>query len=325
VINTLLDAYVDFHAKIHSSPRLLEFYQRQLARRESEAQRARERLARYEKRRDIVAARPELKVAADKLAATTAAMAGTSMRVAELRRRLIETEAELGKQVRTEPVQKRLELNPTWESLVRRRDEILQQRRERSERYKENHRLMQDAVGNVAAIERQLKETPKFIVAAEVIADNTTHRTLLDRMIETRIDLASTEAKRAQLKMELKQERAELRRKRRSATKVGRLQNRIIEIEDSRKLFRQKADEAQIAQAMDREHLVNVAIVDRPRMPLQPVESLSGVVATLTSTAALGVALGMAYVLEFLRRAFRKEPDLERYLGVPALGTVREF
>jgi len=324
-INTLLDAYVDFHAEVHSSPKLLEFYRQQLALREAAAARARERLARYEKRRDIVAARPELKVAADKLAATAAAMATTTLRVAELRRRILDTEAELDKLPSTEPVQKRLVLNPTWETLLRRRDELIAQRRERSERYKGTHRSMQEADENIAAVERELAATQKFIVGAEVIGDNTSHRALLDRLVEARIDLAATEEKRALLKTELKAQRTQLRRVRRTAIKVGRLQNRVREIEESRKLFRQKADEAQIAQAMDREHLVNVAIVDRPRLPLAPVENLSGVLATFTSTAALGVALGMAYVLEFVRRAFRKEPDLERYLGVPALGTVREF
>jgi uncharacterized protein involved in exopolysaccharide biosynthesis len=325
VINTLLDAYVDFHAQVHSSPKLLEFYQQQLARREAEVWRARERLARYEKRRDIVAARPELKVAADNLAATTAALATTDIRIAELRRRVQETETELAKLPKTEAVQKRLVLNPTWESLLRRRDELVAKRRERSERYKGTHRSMLEVDENVAAIERELSTTQKFIVGTEVIGDNTTHRTLVDRLVVARIDLGAAEAKRALLKTELKAERSQLRRQRRFATKVGRLQGRIGEIDESRKLFSTKVDEAKIAQAMDREQLVNVAIVDRPRLPLQPVESLSGVLATFTSTAALGVALGLAYVLEFLRRAFRKEPDLERYLGVPALGTVREF
>jgi uncharacterized protein involved in exopolysaccharide biosynthesis len=325
VINTLLDAYVDFHAQVHSSPKLVEFYEQQLGRRERELWRARERLARYEKRRDIVAARPELKLAADNLATTTAALATTDIRIAELRRRVQETEVELAKVPKTEQVQKRLILNPTWESLLRRRDEIVAKRRERSERYKDTHRSMQEAGENVGAIERELAATQKFIVGTEVIGDNTTYRTLLDRLVLTRIDLAAAEAKRTLLKTELKGERLRLRRQRRFATKVGRLQGRIGEIDESRKRFSAKLDEARIAQAMDREQLVNISIVDRPRLPLQPVESLSGVLATFTSTAALGVALGMAYVLEFLRRAFRKEPDLERYLGVPALGTVREF
>jgi uncharacterized protein involved in exopolysaccharide biosynthesis len=325
LIGTLLDTYVDYHARVHSSPRLMDFYKRQLVERELLAHRARERLTRYEKRHDIVAARSELKTAAETLAATEATLTQGQLKSTELRRRISETEATLTTLPRTETAQKHLILNPAWKELERRRDELEVQRSERRERYQEKHRLVQEIDENLATLERALRETAQYVIGSETVGHNEIYRNLDGKLVESRIELAALEARRTLLKSDVKKQRKTLSRRRREAIKVGRMQSRLTEIEESLKLFRQKADEAQIAHAMDREQLVNVSVVDRPQMPIPRVPSLSGVLATVAVVAALGLGLGMAYFLEFFRRCFRKEPDLERYLGVPALGTVREF
>jgi uncharacterized protein involved in exopolysaccharide biosynthesis len=325
VVNALLDTYVEYHARVHSSPRLLEFYNEQISEREAAADRARERLRRYESRHDIVAARSELKSAADTLGTTEEALHTNQLRAAELRRRIAETEAMTAKLPRTETAQKQLILNPTWKDLQRRRDELEQQRAEKRERYQEKHRLIQEIDQALATITRELGETPQFVVGSETVGQNDAHRSLTEKLTDSRIDLAAVETKQVMLKAQYKTQRIQLSRRRREAIKVGRLLGRVQEIDESLKLFRRKADEARIAQAMDREQLVNVSIVDRPHPPIPRVPSLSGVLAILTVLAALGLGLGIAYFFEFFRRSFRKEPDLERYLGVPALGTVREF
>lgn len=324
-VNTLLDSYVDYHARVHSSPRLIEFYNRQIVEREASADRARERLTRYESRHDIVAARSELKSSADTLAALEQAFHTNQVRAAELRRRISETEATIATLPRTETAQKHLILNPSWKDLERRHDELEQQRAEKRERYQEKHRLIQEIDQNLEAVTREMKQTPQYVIGSETVGHNEMYQSLTEKVTDNRIDIAVVDAKQATLKSQIKAQRTQLSRRRREAIKVGRLQSHLSEVEESLKLFRQKTDEARIAQAMDREQLVNVSVVDRPRAPIPRVPSLSGVLAILTVVAALGLGLGIAYFFEFFRRSFRKEPDLERYLGVPALGTVREF
>ena len=74
---------------------------------------------------------------------------------------------------------------------------------------------------------------------------------------------------------------------------------------------------------MDQRKLVNVAVVERPGLPLERTDDTK-VPLMLAIISGLAVSLGGAFGIEYLNRTLRFERDVERYLGLPVLGTVAE-
>ena len=64
-------------------------------------------------------------------------------------------------------------------------------------------------------------------------------------------------------------------------------------------------------------------VVERPGLPLERTDD-SKVPLMLAIISGLAVSLGGAFGLEYLNRTLRFERDVERYLGLPVLGTVAE-
>jgi capsular polysaccharide biosynthesis protein len=74
---------------------------------------------------------------------------------------------------------------------------------------------------------------------------------------------------------------------------------------------------------MDQQKLVNVQVVERPGLPLEPVgNKWNSLIMAMIS--GLVVSLGGAFGLEYVNRTLRFERDVERHLGLPVLGTVAE-
>ena len=88
-------------------------------------------------------------------------------------------------------------------------------------------------------------------------------------------------------------------------------------------LYTKRQQEAAIEDAMDQRKLVNVAVVQRPGLPLQRTDSTK-VPLLLAIISGLAVSFGGAFGLEYLNRTLRFERDVERYLGLPVIGTVSE-
>ncbi len=88
-------------------------------------------------------------------------------------------------------------------------------------------------------------------------------------------------------------------------------------------LYVQRGQQAQLEDAMDQRKLVNVAVVERPALPLERTDDRK-VPLMLAIISGLAVSLGGAFGLEYLNRTLRFERDVERYLGLPVLGTVAE-
>ena len=74
---------------------------------------------------------------------------------------------------------------------------------------------------------------------------------------------------------------------------------------------------------MDQRKLVNVAVVERPALPLEQTTDRR-IPLVLAILSGMVVALGGAFGVEYLNRTLRFERDVERYLGLPVLGSVAE-
>jgi uncharacterized protein involved in exopolysaccharide biosynthesis len=91
--------------------------------------------------------------------------------------------------------------------------------------------------------------------------------------------------------------------------------------EDNYLLYRKKTEEARITDALDANHMVNLAVVEKPLVPGLPSHSpvFFAVLAFMTMTTA---SVGLIGSLEYMDRTFHTPRQLEAYLDVPVLASV---
>jgi uncharacterized protein involved in exopolysaccharide biosynthesis len=90
-------------------------------------------------------------------------------------------------------------------------------------------------------------------------------------------------------------------------------------------LFHRRSEEAQISEAMDREKLLNVAILERAALPLKAMRESKLTIVALAVFVGLALGLGLVFGMEFFNTSVRSEKLLEDQLNLPVLATIEKF
>jgi uncharacterized protein involved in exopolysaccharide biosynthesis len=99
------------------------------------------------------------------------------------------------------------------------------------------------------------------------------------------------------------------------------LQARVTELQANFQLYTQKHNEAQVANAMDEQQLVNVAIAERPTFSTRPSSPRLGLTLSFGSIAALFFAVCSVFFAEMGRDTVATPAELEALSSAPVLAT----
>jgi uncharacterized protein involved in exopolysaccharide biosynthesis len=143
----------------------------------------------------------------------------------------------------------------------------------------------------------------------------------MTEMLRLESDLKEQRAKKLWLDGDLARGRRQLVTLKQKGLEFDRLDEELQRRRALVELFEKRQQEASLAEAMDQERLVNVEVVQRPKLPLDK-PSDSKVPVLLALIAGFAVAFGGAFGAEFLNRTVRFEHEVEDRLGVPVLGTI---
>ncbi|MFQ5627685.1 MAG: GumC family protein [bacterium] len=86
-------------------------------------------------------------------------------------------------------------------------------------------------------------------------------------------------------------------------------------------LYLKKQEEARISEALDREKVSNVTIVDPATVPLSPIRPNKKLNLILGFLLAIMVAVGMPFGLAYFDNRIRTDSDIERKLDIPVIGS----
>lgn len=100
------------------------------------------------------------------------------------------------------------------------------------------------------------------------------------------------------------------------------LQTRVSELQNNYQLYSQKKNEAQIADAMDQQQLVNVAIAERPTFSGKPYRPRALMDLSLGLFTALFVGLCAIFFAELGRDTISSPSELEALSTIPVLATI---
>jgi capsular polysaccharide biosynthesis protein len=103
------------------------------------------------------------------------------------------------------------------------------------------------------------------------------------------------------------------------------LQNQVDVDGQNYQLYLSKIEESRISDAMDREKIASVSLIEPARVPFKPVSPK--VLLNMVLAIFLGGfgALGLAFFLEYLNDTLERAEDVENVLQLPVLGSIPEL
>jgi uncharacterized protein involved in exopolysaccharide biosynthesis len=219
-----------------------------------------------------------------------------------------------------------VEVNPVVRQLSQNLIDKEVERVELLTKYTEKDRHVRDNGEEIAELRSRLNEVKRdepTVVASEEYRPNPVYDAGVTELLKLEADLREARARQLTLDQELTRTRRQLVDLQEKALDFDHLEQEVTRRRDTLDLYEKRQQEARISEAMDQEKLVNVEVVQRPALPLDPAEDKS-IPIVLALLSGLAVSFGGAFGIEYLNRTVRFERDVERHLGLPVLGTVVE-
>ena len=249
----------------------------------------------------------------------TASIAGTEEKLRVVREQLA-SQPETVKRIQ------QMEVNPVVRQV---REHLVEREVDRVallQKYTENDRHVRDNQNEIDSLEMKLDHATvnePLTISGETYAANPVYEARLAELLDLEAKLRENRARKLALEEDLDRTRRQLVSLKQRAFEFERLDQEVQRHRSAVDLYVKRGQEAQLEDAMDQHKLVNVAVVERPNWPLERTDDRK-VPLLLAIISGLAVSLGGAFGLEYLNRTLRFERDVERYLGLPVLGTVAD-
>jgi uncharacterized protein involved in exopolysaccharide biosynthesis len=193
------------------------------------------------------------------------------------------------------------------------------------QRYTADDRLVKDKEKEIEELKKSLETVKPTTVGGESISLNDVHRRILNELLKARVDLRALNEKKAALTQQVAGYSSAAADKKRKGFDYDRLLREVTVKKDSLDLYKKKAEEARISDAMDERKFSNAYILDRAKLPLSPAGRSFLVMVIITLIGAAGAAVAVAFGLEYLDTTVRNETDIEEQLGLPVLATIQYY
>jgi len=216
-------------------------------------------------------------------------------------------------------------VNPEVTGMVTKLVDLQRQRDELIQRYQPNSRFVRDKESEIATLKAAMAARDQNVIGETLYAQNRVKEGIVQTLLAKRVALESARAKRAALLIEKKgyDDRLDVLKDR--SFDLARLRGDFDLTRETYFMYEKKAEEARVSRAMDEENIVNAGIIQEAKPPVIPLPR--NLLLWGPAAAATGAILGMAIalVLEFFSLTLKDEYDVERFLQVPVLATVRHF
>jgi uncharacterized protein involved in exopolysaccharide biosynthesis len=322
ILNVLSDLYLQKHLEVHRMPGTFDFFQKQTDHYRDELAGKENRLVDFDRSAGVVSPELEKEVTFRKESEFESELRQTLAETKETTKRIQSLQAQLAATSPRTVTQERVLDNPalfqqlesTLLTLELKRTELLS-------KYAPEYVLVRE-------VEKQIEQTKAAIEIAEKAplheqsSDNdTTYTWLREELAKNETQLIALEARSQSLTPVVDSYRVEARNLNEKSVTQQDLVRGVKIAEENYLLYSQKEEEARIADALDRNRIVNVAVAEAPTVPALPVHS-SAFILLLGSLFALCFSLGTGFVVDFMDPSFRTPQELQRALSIPVLAAL---
>lgn len=322
-LNRLLSAFLSKQREIAQPPGTAQFFTAQAANYKQQLDDAQQKLAQYQQQQNIVSLNDtestldrNINDVQTEMRTTDAQIESLSKQLGTQTRQLRSIPNRQMTQVRTIPNDYSIErLNTMLAELQNQRTSLLT-------KFTTNDRLVQQ-------IDKQIADTKAALAKAQQMTSqehdsdiNPVWQSVTGSIIQNENEREALKAKKAALAQQVESLRSQLSGVEGSTVAYSTLRQRVTDLENNYQLYTQKRDEAEMADEMNRNRLLNVAVAQNPTYSVtafRPRPIMDTVLGTFT---AIFLASFLVFFAEMGRSTFASPGEVERISRYPVLVTV---
>ena len=322
-LNRLLTAFLTKQKEMAQPPGTSEFFAAQAASYKQQLDQAQQRLAQFQQQQQIVSLPNteqsldhEIDDAQTELRQTDAEISELSQQLGSQTRQLRTIPARQMTQVRTVPNDYSVErLNTMIAELENKRTTLLT-------KFTENDRLVQEVNRQIADTKTALAKAQQMTSQEHNTDVNPVWQTVTGSIIQNQTQREALKAKHNALTAQIRTLQGNLSGVEGSTVAFNTLRQKVTDLDNNYQLYTQKRDESQMADAMNANRLLNVAVAQNPTysvMAYSPKPVLDTVLGAFT---AVFFASFLVFFAEMGRNTFASSAEATGVLRLPALAEV---
>lgn len=321
VLQALADGYLNEHLRVHSSTGTYEVFDREAQHYERQLRDLQAKLNEFQQKRDIVLLGQQKDLNLRKmvdlegaLKETEAAYLENEQRARTLRTQLNGVDPRITTQARKVPNQYSIErLNTMLVELQNRRTELLT-------KFREDDRMVMQVNQQIADTKFAMDRANGLTSTEESTDVNPVRQSLEAELSKAQINATGLRARASTLAGQVSEYRRSLGSLQLATTDDDQLLREIKEAEDNFFLYSKKREEARIAEAMDRQKIANVVLLEPPRVPLLAEPKLTGSLMAGYLLSCMFI-LGAAFLMSVVSSTVYTPWELEAVTGLPVLAS----
>jgi uncharacterized protein involved in exopolysaccharide biosynthesis len=326
LLNTLATLYLKKRAALQAGgENMPEFFATQVKYHRENFDRARVVLESLQEKDNIVHISNELETNLARLMAMEGTLKDLQAEIESSSKEVVALEAQIKEQPESITKERRQVLNPEVTAMQQKLVDLERQRDELLQRYQPGSRLVKDKESEIATLRAAIATKERNVVGETLYATNSIRDLLRQQLLAKQVAVEAAGAKRVALIKEKKSYEDRLDVLKGRTFDLARVRGDYDLARETYFMYEKKAEEARISQAMDEENIVNAGIVQEASAPVIPLPRNLLTLGPIAAVAGAALGVALALVLEFFSLTIKDERDIEQFLQVPVLATVRHF
>jgi len=322
-VNRAAELYQSEHVKIHKTAGVEKFYDEQEKKLVDELTRTADALKRFQQEENIIDAPKEVEANLSAWAAFQRALNETNSSIRETEQKIAVLDEQLKQQKATISSSTNITVNPVYQQMQSKLTQLELERDGLLQRYTSEDRLVKDKQKEIDELKKSLEKVKPTSIGSESVGLNDVHRRILNELLSGRVLLRSLNEKKAALTQQVATYSAAAADKQRKGFEYDRLLSEVTNKRESLKLYKQKAEEARISDAMDAQNFGNASILEKANVVSASRSILQWLF--VVSFASLTVSVGVAFLFNYFDPALQDEVDVEEFSQLPVLATIQHY
>jgi succinoglycan biosynthesis transport protein ExoP len=325
VVNRAAELYLEQQIKVRKTQGIGEFYDEQEKKLRAQLLNAEEALKAFQQKEKIIDAPEEVKADLTALASFERNLKETDSSIRETEQRIATLDDQLKQQKTTISSNQNIMVNPVYQQIRTRLTQLELDRDSLLQRYTADDRLVKDKETEINELKKRLETVKETSVGSENISINDVHRRILNELLQARVQLRALNEKKTNLTRQVESYSSTAAEKKSKGFEYDRLLREVTGKKENLDLYKKRAEEARISDAMDERKFSNAYILERASLPLPEANYSALLLMMVAMVLSMGIAVAAAFGLEYLNKTLRNEDDIEEQIGLPVLATIQYY
>lgn len=323
VVNQLCKLYVDRHLEIHENRGVFSFYKKQVDFLGDSLDVLKKRLRQFESENGIFDPENQSKLLIQQKTDFERELQTTQANAAEVQEKVVF----LTRQIRNEPGRMQRQSADARNSVKLKMEADLDSLKTiymSSEMKKASNAKRRSMRQEIATLEESLLQAKQATPQERADDISGSVSSITQEMVTARAALRGLKGKEKSIQTSIQELAARIDSLEGSAMLHTQWNNDLEIIQENFANYSQKMEEARIAEALDKDRVANVTIIDEAEIPLAPARPNVKLNIALGFILAVTLSFGITFSVGYFDKTIRTIDDLQRECNVPVLATISE-